>query len=277
MPNSPAAETLPLLDALLRWTDPALIEAIRQQERRLDPSMLRMFYAANPLWCRLIPIEEAGQTPAMDRTAEASGVFVPSIRTANSPPLTDAWRTAIRSFCAWLPRHAAITGVQTRPEPSPDRKPIPGAWASDAQIDFHVSALTIGDARYSAVEIAERSDDVRAQASISELTHRVRITPENVSELRAEELLLAVEEVHQRVARDALKMPSGKISVMPLVHLRMRERAREGKLHDTQAAECEELAAWAKSVAPSHQIPTPRSIGNELGKEYRRLRQNPPA
>jgi hypothetical protein len=216
----------------------------------------------------------------MDRPAEASGVFVPSITTADSPPLTDAWKTAIRSFCAWLPRHAAITGVRTRPELSPERKPIPGAWASDAQIDFHVSALTIGDVRYSAVEIAERSDDVRAQAPISELTHRDRTTPEpitaeSVRRATTEELVLIHEELYQRVIKepDAKVMAPGKTSVMPLVARMMRERAASGALLPTRKAEALYLAKWIKEKAPTHQTPTAATIEKVLGTEYAVLRE----
>lgn len=71
----------------------------------------------------------------------------------------------------------------------------------------------------------------------------------------------------------------GRPSSMHLVVLKLRERAKAGRLETTVKGEAAALAAWFKANHPDKAPPTAKTIENNIRAEYRHLRarkSNPP-
>src|SRR5690606_31049067 len=100
-------EILPLADAVVRWSDPSLVEAVRAQERRFLPYHLHEFYLVSTEFrMKLTPDCGLMQTA---RTGCRAGP--PDFRS-----LTTAWRALERVFRARLVRgDLHLLGVRMKP------------------------------------------------------------------------------------------------------------------------------------------------------------------
>jgi hypothetical protein len=256
------AGPLPLLEALVRWSEPRLVEAVRVQERRHTPhEMAQLTYLP-----RLCEEAELAKPPA-------SGLMGGQ---TSSTPLRAAWEALERDFRARLVRgDFHLLGVQMYPHRSVEHVPIPGVWAADMKFDFCANSVRVGGPRYVAVKVVFGPAPAGGQVATAGRVGSPPITPKTVRDLSDEEVLLLLEEHARRVVEiaeyRALDPGITKVSFMPIILRQMRARAAAGKLLPTWTAEAAELAKWIQQKAPSHQVPTAGAIENSLREEYWRL------
>ena len=98
------------------------------------------------------------------------------------------------------------------------------------------------------------------------------IRVEDVQGLDSDVIVALINEHARRVvAKHGSELP-GKISPGGIVLLKLQERAKEGPLLPTLAAEVEFLATWISQVAPSYHLPSPNRVARLIGPKYAELR-----
>lgn len=264
--------TLRLLDALVRWSDPGLVEKVREAERQLIPYELHQVQRP-----KLAP-EHEWRKPTKDSWK------IPTDFTF----ITAAWRSLEHDFARRIElEEIYLAGVPSDEVSATEHVPIPAVWAADLVFDFERNILSRKGRHYTAIRASQhpfpapsapvQHEAATPQASQPELGP---ITPETVPNLSDEEVLLLLEEHARRViAKDELKaLDPGitKVSFMPLILRKMRARAEAGELRGSLTKEAAELETWIHDKAPSHQTPTAPAIENALRDEYRRLKAQSP-
>ena len=259
-------ETLPLSDAILRWTDTALVEAVRAAERRYIPHQLNEFYRrAGGFRFRILvdsEVSEPGDQGWMGR---------PSYEW-----LIAAWNDLERGFRKRLITSIYLAGVQIKRVPQLEKRAIPQAWASAGEIDNSRGTVSMGDIKFAAVTATRnvlKVTEVDVSAAVAS-NIMPPITEANVRALSDEEVLRLLEDHGRRVVeKDAgpLIQPS-RVSFGPILLRRMRWRAESGELCGTLAAECAQLTEWLKTKISHHQIPTAKAAEEPLREAYRLLK-----
>ncbi|MGG5819124.1 hypothetical protein [Falsiroseomonas sp. HW251] len=126
-----------LLDALVDWSDPDLVEAVRRCERTHTADEMSCFTGP-----RLVPNSE------LRRPLEKEWMLGGSDYTL----IVGAWRRLYADFVHRLTRgQFYLSGVQTRPVLTTTPTHIPGAWAAECEFDFVRNVATVGDVRFAAV------------------------------------------------------------------------------------------------------------------------------
>jgi hypothetical protein len=247
-----------------RWT---LEEAIRQ----LCPSQIVSDYDTI--------------TAAMDRAGVKPSVLL-GLRRAIEHPDPDirsdsrmnaeyerARKALLQDFRSRLIRNEVkLAGVQTAPERLTMPTAIPGSWAADFRFDFEAGIIHCDEHRWVAVTASlgsSKAEEVGAEQS-SQPPEPVVIRADQVAILDDETILALLEEHARRVVEgpDAKLIAPGKISLMPIIQRKMRQRAEQKELLATLASEAAWLAEWIKTRASSHQVPTEGAIKNALRKDY---------
>lgn len=137
MVDGDVSREISLLDALLEWSDPDLVEAVRACERRHTASEMSSFTGP-----RLVPDSQLRQP--LEKEWMLGG--------PDYTPITGAWRRLYADFVKRLTREAFhLSGVQTRPVLTTARRPIPGVWAAECEFDFTRNVVTVGEVRFTAV------------------------------------------------------------------------------------------------------------------------------
>jgi hypothetical protein len=263
---------LPLSDALVRWTDPALVEAVRREERRHGAYHLHEFYRLQAHRLQLAPDRELRPSP-------------PGTGWAGPPDmgsLITAWRALERDLAGRLVRgEFHLVGVRTAPARTATPRAIPGVWAADMRFDFAFDAVSVDGARYVAVRAVhgpepegEEPAGVAAAAPAPAAVPVAGITPEQAAELDPA-TVAALLEAHAEHVRLGLRVelaPPGKASPLALAASMMVHRAKTGALCPTMAEEADWLEAWVTKVAPSYSRLGAKRMQNQLGPLYRRLR-----
>ena len=255
-------QVLSLKEALQRWSDPTLVEAVLVEESRLAPSEMAEFPRG---W--LSPLSDLGRRPDPDWV----------LARPNYGGLIAAWRALEHDMCR---RMAAaefyLSGIQTKPLMTTEQRPIPGVWAAECEFDFMKDTITVGELRFVAVQ-ASRMPPTRGPGvtnASGPAVIRPDITAESVRELADEEVFKLLEDYARRVVEDRsskLSMPV-KVSFMPIIRRKLRHRFETDAARETLGAEAHALAEWIKTKVPSHQTPTAASIENELRVDYRDLK-----
>ncbi len=265
MDDVEAAEDLALVDAVLHWTDPRLLAAVKDAERRYIPHHLNEFYRMTGGF--------------RFRILSDTEVKEPSPEGWMSGPSYDwliaAWSSLESDFRQRISNEIYLSGVQVAPSPEMARTQIPQAWASDATFTVGRGVIEVAGRRYVSVKASRSAPDLaetveRALAISNSLPP---ITEANVRALSDEEVLLLLEDHGKRVVENAspLIQPS-RVSFGPILLQRLRWRAEKGELCETLAAECAELTAWLKTKIVHHQIPTAKAAEEPLREAYRRLK-----
>lgn len=265
MPPDP--ERLSLREALERWCDPSLVEAVRAQERR------KTAYEMDQVSHRI------QLTPKTERERPSD------TRWMVGPPdytrLIIAWReleSDLRQMISFGAIH--LRGVQTRPQRRSDPEPIPSAWGGDAAFDFASSAVEFGEYRFTAVlcarhpfEPVPRKEQVPLPLPAPDILPAV-IRPEDVPGLSDETILALLEEHARRVVEgpEVRLGASLTFSLMPLVQRKLRHRAVRGEMLMSLADETRWLADWIAEKAPSFHVPQAKPIENALRGDYNRLK-----
>ena len=200
----------------------------------------------------------------------------------NRRRLNEAWDRVFLDFRARLERgEMVITGVKMHPRPATEHVVIPGQWATDFAFDALKSTVTLWSVRYLNVLVGEKgwfaSDTALGPEPVVAdfISDRLPpITSENLRDLTDDEVLLLLEEHARRVAEgpDAKLIAPGKISLMPIIHRRLRYRASLDQLEPKVTWEAAVLEAWIASRVQSHQTPTKDSIANSISKSYAALK-----
>jgi len=245
-----------LLEALLAWANPALIDEVKRHERRRTTYSMKRYHrpALLPDAQHLDPEELRWSSGGDTRLLDA------------------AWEALERDFSARIIRaEIYLQGVQVAPELETVHRPIPGVWASDCHFNFEDSTIGVQRCRYTAVR-ASRTPPAEVAVSRNGPAPST-ITSENVRRLTDDEVFTLLEDYARRVVEEpyALLLPS-RISFMPMIARKMRFRAEAGELRDTLADEARDLELWIAERAPSHQSPAADSIENAMRVEYRTLK-----
>jgi hypothetical protein len=142
MADSDVSNGISLLDALVQWSDPDLVETVRACERHHTLTEMSSFTGP-----RLVPDTELREP--LEKEWMLGG--------PNYMPIAAAWRRLYADFVQRLTREEFhLSGVQTRPVLTTVRRPIPGVWAAECEFDFTKSVVTIREVRFTAV-IASRT------------------------------------------------------------------------------------------------------------------------
>jgi hypothetical protein len=190
--------------------------------------------------------------------------------------LKGAWKKLERSFRRQIADgRLSLRGAAITLNPATAPTPIPNAWAADCSFDFDRDRVAIGERVYGAVTV---SCTPSVAAIINSAPHSAApgpITAESARRLTDDEVLLLLEEHALRAIKgpDAKLIAPGKISLMPFVARKMRERAESGALLLTPRAEARYLAEWIAEKAPTHQTPKAATIEKVLRTEYGVLKQ----
>ena len=249
---------LRLLDALIEWCEPSVVDRIRQEERQLTAHVLDDLRRP-----KLTPRHEWRQPTGNDWKA---------------PRYTDqllaAWKDVERDFVRRIEiGELHLAGVPATADEDAPPVAIPSAWAADIAFDFDSNTARRGDRRYLAVTVGQAPIAKTLQATaVAPASKREAITEANVHQLTDEEVLILLEDHARRVVEtpDAELITPGKISLLPIIRRKMLHRATMGETRETLGAEADALAKWIAAKVPSHQAPTASTIEKGLRRDYMR-------
>jgi hypothetical protein len=260
--HSPAANRLPLLDAMTQWCDPKLVARIHDEERKLIAYDLHPF--SKP---KLLHPSEWRQPTNQSWKVPTDYVF-----------LTAAWDALITDFRRCMEQGKLfLEGVPSGDDPHAVSEQIPAMWASELRLDLAANVVSRGERRWLAVAVSKSPPvPTRAerphQSAIAESPGR-RLSEEEMRKLTDDEVLDFLEEHARRVVEnDARMMAPGKISLIAIIKRKLEYRALHGLLEDTIAAEAAVLARWIADRLSSHHTPTAGTIKNVLRKDYAALK-----
>jgi hypothetical protein len=265
---------LPLAEALIEWSDPALVEAVRAEERNLDPTKLRRHG-------RFTLVSIRTELRAPQRRLLLSDPY------SGLEDLDRVWEGLIGAFKMQVQRRAMVlTGAYIKTEGSP-RQVIPADLAARMDIDPASGAVFVGASGsfYTAVtawrgDVAPTNiDAAMTTADFSDgvpMVHAgtIPITQTSVRELSDDEILALLDEHIRRV----LESPGPKMMarvkdvLQPIIVRRLEARCRQGLMHDSLVAEAGELRSWISQVAQWHPLPALKTVQNNIRNTYRQLK-----
>lgn len=147
MADSDVSKEISLLDALVQWSDPDLVETVRACERR--HTLREMSSFTGP---RLVPDGE------LRKPLEKEWLLGGPDYTL----ISGAWRRLYADFVQRLTRgEFHLSGVQTRPALTTDRRAIPGVWAAECEFTFTQNVVTVGELRFTAVTASRAALDLQ--------------------------------------------------------------------------------------------------------------------
>ena len=138
--NEAVGEHLPLREALVSFCDPALIDAVRREERRLTLYDHRQ--TGMPMLGAIGDLREPSQHDWMAAGSSHSAFFA-------------AWKQLQTVFCGRIERQELfLTGVPLAPIATTQAEALPGAWVSQFRFDFDLNVVAMGDKRWGAVGVS---------------------------------------------------------------------------------------------------------------------------
>jgi hypothetical protein len=254
---------LPLREGLVRWCDKELVEAVRAAEKFFNEVELRERGRIN-----LGGGNRGMRQVVRNRDAIHFGVKA----------LNHTWECLLEDFRRRIEEgQLFLCGVQTLPKRYEVSEPIPSGWATDFEFDFFKNVVrVVMKYRYVAVLVSttppesvtpEPPTDAGGPPTVN------KITPEMVSSLDDETILKLLEEHAKRVVENESEMiHPRKVSLAPIIRRKMRQRANNGEIEASLAAEAKILSKWIAERVPSFQAPTPASLENALRVDYRTLK-----
>lgn len=245
-------EELTLLNAVLKWCDPGLVEAVKSAERHQTQYKLQSF-------------SRPTLTPPNEWQSLVRQEFLGGQDTSS---LIAAWRILENHLRRKLEDDELFLAAVLSGAADAEPQRVSGAFAAEFIFDFNKSTIKQGKQTFLRVRVSQQAATVRdaiAPPVLSLDTVR-HLDPDVVA---------ALLELHaEHVCRDlrvALNQP-GKASVLALAATKMRTRANVPELRPTLVEEAEWLEAWCAKVAPSYQALGAKTISNKLGALYRDLR-----
>jgi hypothetical protein len=147
-------DPIPLSDALVRWTNPALVAAVRAEERRHLPYHLGEFYRLSAARLRLSPDAD------LRKPSPGAGWAGPP----DMGGLLSAWRALERDLRVRLVHgEFHLLGVRAAPVRDEDRSPLPGLWAADFEFDFYAERVGVDRHAWTAVVAVAAADHGRGR------------------------------------------------------------------------------------------------------------------
>ncbi len=238
---------LTMVEALVEWCDPHLVEAVRIEERRYTATELAIWpepkLSPQDQWRR-----PTGQNWMIGETRYSL--------------LRLAWQTLVQDFRNRIEAGAMyLEGVEVTDEYDAEAQALRGAFAAEFKFAFSLNTLRLGKKRYAAITVS-RAPSLWADIEASGKGAAKKPTPEQIPHFTDKFILSLLEEHAKRVVEsDQPNMfPPGKISLIPIVRRKMEFRAKQNQLASTHTAEAAVLASWIKSALPSHHTPAAGTI-----------------
>lgn len=253
--NASRPVCLSLLESLKEWVDPKLIEEIRRWERR--HTFRTLVARSGPLLSD--PSELVPHTTA-------SWMAGPPDFTM----LDAAWKAAVRDLGLRVQNgELHLEGVEYTDDLQTQPQAIPGAFAMKMQFNVTDGTLKLGKRHFLSVTVS-REPSAWAPLELNRPMQPANQRQLDVTLLSDEQIIELLEEHAKRVIAgpDSKLIAPGKISLMPIIAGKMRERARNSELMGKISHEAEWLAKWIASKVTLHQVPTASTIEKKLGKEY---------
>jgi hypothetical protein len=150
---------------------------------------------------------------------------------------------------------------------------IRGAFASEFGFNFHENTVRFKGRRYVNVTLSQ-TPSPWAPFEIGSAAPTRILTAINAEDLTTDQIVGVIEEHARRVIQDpeAKLMPPGKVSLIPLVRMKMQDRARRSELQSTLNGEAAWLAAWIAGKAEHWDTPKAKTIARSLGATYAMLK-----
>jgi hypothetical protein len=140
MAPEPVPERLSLLEAIQRWCDQGLVDAVKAAERQFSD-------------LDIATLERPRLMTAAER--DAASVRPPQVDELRRVKLDNAWDALIRDFKAKLERRQIyLRGVTVSDEMNPDPRPIDGSWASIMILNVLNNSLKLRLVRHIALEVS---------------------------------------------------------------------------------------------------------------------------
>ena len=183
-----------------------------------------------------------------------------------------AWRALEAGFRRRIEREELfLQGIEITADMSGEPKPIRGAFVSKFSFDFKNNNITYMKRQFVSVKVSQAQ--FPEPLSKPPMPVMREILSGDVGSLDDETILALLEEHARRViaSPDAKLVAPGKISLMPIVLGKMRQRAQHDELLPQMKVEALWLAKWIQSKVTLHQTPSYGTIAKVLGAEYRLL------
>jgi len=271
---------LPLPDALIEWSTPDAVKAIRDAEWSAGNLTL-----SSTARFTLDSIRN-GRTVPFNWRLSSGGI-------AGISHLSEAWDSLISRFKLEVERETiGLEGTEdfiTR-----SRTTILPDQAAEIVVDPPSGAIFIGMKTYKGV-IAFRPtlnesvakapttdfQGARPTSTTGPITSATSIgSVQNIDVTKLHpDFVAALLEQHAEHVRTALRVslaPPGKASAIALMASMMKHRSEQGLLRPTLAEEANWLAAWVATAAPSYFLPGVKVVKNKLAGLYRDLTQGGP-
>ena len=262
-------KVLPLSEAVVRWSDQSLVEAVRAEERPRLATHIQTFYGRSDKFSIQLTPDQELRRPTNDSWM---------MGLPNFSGLIAAWRALERDFKSRLVGGTLhLRGVQTAPERGTERIPIGAIRAADFEFGLRDERLRDAEFTYVAVELSRSPFQRLAAQEVRAPVDPLLLTDKQIGDL-SPDVVASLLERHAEHVRSGLQktlLPPGKASAIALIASKMTERARRGQSAPKLNAEARWLAAWAASVAPSWGPPGEKGIMNKLGELWRQLHEAP--
>lgn len=259
--GKPSDTPLPLSAAVLKWSAPTLVEDVRRHERLCSRYQLNQWR-----WPRLVLDDELRQPTGTDWMAGGSSAL---------PELRNAWEKIENEFRRLVRAgELHLSGVLVKPELTTEPQLIPGAWASELKFDLIGDAAMLPPRKFANVVVSRHSPAAIVVSPERPSGAIPPITQENLRDLTDEEVLLLLNDHADRVIKSGgMLIPPGKVTLLPIIRSKMRDRSAQGDLLEGISVESVWLSNWIKErVGDNIATPTAKTIGKVLGSEYALLK-----
>ncbi len=259
MNDEETEKPLPLLQGVICWCDQKLIAKIIEMERPFSFVDLE-----RDSWPQLSQENERQLHDCGLRDRRAG--FLESRHAY--------WAALERDLKARLAdEQLHLEGVPVTQDMNQAAQAIRGALAAEFQFDFRMNSLRFKQQKFVSVTLSP-APSPWAPLEIG-TTRLSRAAPTlKVCDLSTDQILELIEEHARRVIEDpeAKLMPPGKVSLIPLIRMKMQERARHDALEPTLNGETAWLAKWIADKAEHWDTPKAATIARSLGTTYAMLK-----
>lgn len=257
---------LRLLDALARWGDQSLVEALNATQAHLSTSFLAQAGIPRLAWRdeRSVPAPLGGKSAMPKQLPHAAHLLVDEL-----------WLALKRSFRAAIETGVLhLEGVEA--DAAMDREPqaIRGAFAAEMQFDFELNTVRVRRRKFLSVTVS-RTPSPWAPLEVAASDRRRSVGKFNVADLTTDQIVELIEEHARRVVAEpgAKLMAPEKVTLIPLVRMKLHDRAARGDLLDQLGVEAIWLATWIGGKVEHYKPPKSATIEKTLRREYNQLKR----
>lgn len=252
-------KTVPLLQGVIQWCDQCLIAKIVEAEMTFSFVDLE-----RSSWPQISHeskrnLNDYGMRSSHEYLSEARGAY---------------WLALERDLKARLAdERLHLEAVPVTEDMNQAAQAIRGAFAAEFYFDFKMNTVRFKQQKFvNATLSLMPSPWAPLEIGTTPLS---RAAPAlKVCDLSTDQILELIEEHARRVITDpeAKLMPPGKVSLIPLVRMKMQERALRDALEPTLKGETAWLAEWIADKAEHWDTPKAATIARSLGTTYAMLK-----